>query len=131
MSKIDQQTVKIIFSENMLKYQQMIEQSTDTFTQDIQLLERDALDSIAKHLARVSEEYQEKKDLVNEFVILNFNELKSAVEANFQIMKQQLESVNSNDAILLDQTQDAITTNFKELSTKFEMTIPLLEGEEE
>lgn len=123
MSKIDQETVKIIFSESMLKYQQMVEQSTDTFKQDVELLERDTLASITKHLTRINEEYQEKKDFVNEFVILNFTELKSTVDANFDIIKQQLGSLVKNDAMLLDQTRDAITENFNDLSGKFEATV--------
>ena len=82
-------------------------------------LEKDTLKAVSKYYGTVSNEYQEKKDIVNEFIVLSFNQLKSTVEANFNAIKEQMQSLHKAEATLLDNSQENMVEQLHEAKKEF------------
>ncbi|MBD3351863.1 MAG: hypothetical protein GF364_10290, partial [Candidatus Lokiarchaeota archaeon] len=82
-------------------------------------LKQNLLNDIKDQFFKLSNFFQDNKDITNEFVFLNFNEMKSAVNANFEIMDQQLTALYESDAKLLNDHLINLNKTFIESESDF------------
>ncbi len=104
----------------MATFVRRMKESTEDMKKAMAAMEKDSSDNITAQFGRVNDTYQANKDLVNEFVVLIYNQIKNTFESNFQIFKNQAQRVHENDIFVMKSNQKAFTTQLEEAFKKFE-----------
>ncbi|MBD3187030.1 hypothetical protein GF325_09400 [Candidatus Bathyarchaeota archaeon] len=78
------------------------------------------------HYSIINEGYQEKKDVINEFVLLGFDQVKTTVDATVETMKHQLASVNQIQAEMLIGEQEEVLELLNDARSSFQTSLKSL-----
>ena len=111
------ESINEAFSQYMQEFKERIMLSQSNLTNALDKLEKKM--DVSKYYCGVHDTYLENKDIVNEFILMIFGEIKSTLEANFQIFKEQLGYLQSSVINELNKSNKTFQTSFNELQKHF------------
>ncbi len=111
------------FKEYMTVFLKQIETSQMDLTEHLNQLEKKTFEMLSSHYSGVNQDYQSSKDILNNFVIMIYNEIRTTVEANFHVFKEQLKNLQNYIISQLNKNEITFESGFKEVSSRFEEII--------
>ncbi len=113
-------TINNTIQIHMNNFLKKIELSRTDLTSALDQLEKEVFNTLNSHYTDINEAYQENKDILNNFILMIFNEIRMTVEANFQIFKEQLKFTYEHATSQLQKSSQELNDTLKLLKTNFE-----------
>lgn len=116
-------SVKNTFKEYLDLLIEKMNNSRNDLSNKINELEEKTLNSTSDHYNNLNDIYQANKDTLNSYTIMIFEEIKSTVEANFQIFRDQIEFLNKNITSELNLKNNDFEDSFNNLKNNFNIDL--------
>jgi len=113
-------SIQKTFQQYLSEFLDNVETSRKALMDALDHLESETFEKVSEHFQELNDVYNENKDILNNFIMLIFNEIKSTTGASFQVLQEQIKFLHGNAITQLDLNNKSFEEYFEKIQSEYE-----------